>query len=73
MLEYFICCNFWELSSTGILLKLLSSLTAYGFTAYALGDPSVTVEEVTPSVFPSSPLLPSEVSFQDIITTVCLV
>lgn len=30
------------------------------FPAYALGDPSVTVEEVTPPVFPSGHLLPSE-------------
>ncbi|CAO2816291.1 unnamed protein product [Amaranthus hypochondriacus] len=40
---------------------LLSSyfLSSY-FPAYALGDPSVTIEEVTPSIFPSGPLLPSE-------------
>ncbi|XP_027153123.1 protease Do-like 8, chloroplastic [Coffea eugenioides] len=30
------------------------------FSAYALGDPSVTVEQVTPPVFPSGPLFPSE-------------
>ncbi|CAK9178943.1 unnamed protein product [Ilex paraguariensis] len=29
-------------------------------SAYALGDPSVTVEEVTPPVFPSGKLFPSE-------------
>ncbi|KAK9741144.1 hypothetical protein RND81_03G084900 [Saponaria officinalis] len=28
--------------------------------AYALGDPSMTVEQATPPVFPSGPLLPSE-------------
>ncbi|KAI5665643.1 hypothetical protein M9H77_15496 [Catharanthus roseus] len=30
------------------------------FSAYALGDPSVTVEQVTPTVFPSGPLFPAE-------------
>ncbi|XP_042496591.1 protease Do-like 8, chloroplastic isoform X1 [Macadamia integrifolia] len=30
------------------------------FSAYALGDPSVTIEEVTPPVSPSGPLFPSE-------------
>ncbi|KAL2499944.1 Protease Do-like 8 [Abeliophyllum distichum] len=30
------------------------------FPAYALGDPSVTVEQVTPPVFPSGALFPSE-------------
>ncbi|XP_021721388.1 protease Do-like 8, chloroplastic [Chenopodium quinoa] len=30
------------------------------FPAFALGDPSVTIEEVTPSVSPSGPLLPAE-------------
>lgn len=30
-------------------------------TAQALGDPSMTLEEVTPSVFPSGQLLPNEV------------
>ncbi|KNA25289.1 hypothetical protein SOVF_007920 [Spinacia oleracea] len=46
------------------LLRSFGALSCYFlstyFPAYALGDPSVTVEEVTPSVFPSSPLLPSE-------------
>jgi hypothetical protein len=32
-----------------------------GYTAQAAGDPSVTVEEVTPPVFPSAPLFPVEV------------
>lgn len=32
-------------------------------TAYALGDPSVTVEQVTPAVFPAGALFPSEVDF----------
>lgn len=32
--------------------------------AQALGDPSVTLEQVTPSVFSSGPLFPSEVTFQ---------
>lgn len=31
--------------------------------AYALGDPSVTVEQVTPAVFPAGALFPSEVDF----------
>lgn len=31
-------------------------------SAYALGDPSVTVEQVTPAVFPAGALFPSEVS-----------
>ncbi|XVF60523.1 hypothetical protein PTKIN_Ptkin08bG0054300 [Pterospermum kingtungense] len=46
---------------------LLASLFAYlsyypsrYLSAQALGDPSVTVEEVTPPVFPSGALLPSE-------------
>ncbi|KAJ4974450.1 hypothetical protein NE237_007624 [Protea cynaroides] len=30
------------------------------FSAYALGDPSVTIEEATPPVSPSGPLFPSE-------------
>ncbi|KAL8044060.1 hypothetical protein ABFS82_08G022700 [Erythranthe guttata] len=30
------------------------------FQAYALGDPSVTVEQVTPSVFSAGPLFPTE-------------
>ncbi|KAL2898640.1 Protease Do-like 8 chloroplastic [Bienertia sinuspersici] len=30
------------------------------FPAYALGDPSMTIEEVTPQVFNTEPLLPSE-------------
>lgn len=46
-----------------LVLTLQSALTAYGFAAYALGDPSVTVEEVTPPVFTTGPLLPSEVGF----------
>lgn len=33
----------------------------YGFTAQALGDPTVTIEEVTPPVFTSGPLFPIEV------------
>jgi len=33
-------------------------------TALALGDTSVTLEEVTPPVFSSEPLFPTEVSFQ---------
>ncbi|KAL3526514.1 hypothetical protein ACH5RR_011170 [Cinchona calisaya] len=46
---------------------LLASLFMYlGYhpsrylSAFALGDPSVTVEQVTPPVFPSGPLFPSE-------------
>ncbi|KAL4332408.1 hypothetical protein GQ457_07G002720 [Hibiscus cannabinus] len=46
---------------------LLASLIAYGsylpsryLSALALGDPSVTVEDVTPAVFPSGALFPSE-------------
>lgn len=33
-------------------------------TAQALGDPSVTLEEVTPPVFPSGALFPNEVCYQ---------
>lgn len=32
-------------------------------SAYALGDPSVTVEQVTPTVSPAGALFPSEVHF----------
>lgn len=32
-------------------------------TAQALGDPSVTIEEVTPSISPSGTLFPTEVLF----------
>lgn len=32
--------------------------------AQALGDPSVTIEEVTPPVFPSGALFPTEVHLQ---------
>lgn len=32
-------------------------------TAYALGDSSVTLEQVTPAVFPAGELFPSEVAF----------
>lgn len=42
-----------------LLLTMLS-----GLTAHALGDPSVTIEEVTPPVFPSGALFPSEVHSQ---------
>ncbi|KAK6129244.1 hypothetical protein DH2020_036953 [Rehmannia glutinosa] len=35
-------------------------LTSRYFPAYALGDPSVTVEQVTPPVFPAGTLFPSE-------------
>lgn len=31
------------------------------YAAHALGDPTVTLEEVTPQVFPSGPLFPTEV------------
>ena len=43
------------------------------FIAYALGDPSVTIEEVTPLVIPYGPLLPSEVGFHDKVATLCVV
>ncbi|KAE9449273.1 hypothetical protein C3L33_18828, partial [Rhododendron williamsianum] len=33
----------------------------FGYTAHALGDPSVTIEEVTPPVYPSGGLFPSEI------------
>jgi hypothetical protein len=33
-------------------------------TALALGDPSVKIEDVTPKIFPSGPLFPTEVSNQ---------
>lgn len=33
------------------------------FSAQALGDPSVTIEEVTPTVSPSPALFPTEVHF----------
>lgn len=36
----------------------------FGYTAHALGDPSVTVAEVTPPVYPSGGLFPSEVCLQ---------
>ncbi|RVW82693.1 Protease Do-like 8, chloroplastic [Vitis vinifera] len=42
--------------SSGLLL--ISGLV--GCTAHALGDPSVTIEEVTPPVSPSGPLFPTE-------------
>ncbi|KAL2523099.1 Protease Do-like 8 [Forsythia ovata] len=35
-------------------------LSSRYFPAYALGDPSVTIEQVTPPVFPSGALFPSE-------------
>ncbi len=31
-------------------------------TALALGDPSVKIDDVTPKIFPSGPLFPTEVS-----------
>lgn len=37
-----------------------------GYAAHALGDPSVTVEQVTPPVFPSGALLPPEVHINSI-------
>lgn len=40
-------------------LLLISALV--GCTAHALGDPSVTIEEVTPPVSASGPLFPTEV------------
>ncbi|KAI4352582.1 hypothetical protein L6164_006819 [Bauhinia variegata] len=47
--------------------RLLASLVMYSsyhpsryLSAQALGDPSVTIEEVTPPVFPSGPLFPTE-------------
>lgn len=36
------------------------------YEAFALGDTSVTVEQVTPPVFPSGPLFPSEVNFHSL-------
>lgn len=36
----------------------------FGYTAHALGDLSVTIEEVTPPVYPSGGLFPSEVYLQ---------
>ncbi|KAL9247713.1 hypothetical protein vseg_021116 [Gypsophila vaccaria] len=45
------------LRSFGILAYYFSS--SY-FQAYALGEPSMTVEQATPPIFPSGPLLPSE-------------
>jgi hypothetical protein len=32
--------------------------------AFALGDTSVKIEDVTPKIFPSGPLFPTEVSVQ---------
>lgn len=36
----------------------------FSLTALALGDPSVTIEKVTPAVYPSGTLFPSEVGSQ---------
>ncbi|KMS99225.1 hypothetical protein BVRB_2g046640 [Beta vulgaris subsp. vulgaris] len=51
-------------SSRRELLRNFGVLSCYFVSnylpAYALGDPSVTIEEVTPPVFPSGPLLSSE-------------
>lgn len=33
----------------------------FSFAALALGDPSVTIEKVAPTVYPSETLFPSEV------------
>lgn len=41
-------------------LFMYSICNAPSNAAYALGDPSVTVEQVTPPVFPSGPLFPAE-------------
>ncbi|XP_078444464.1 trypsin family protein with PDZ domain-containing protein [Wolffia australiana] len=45
------------LSSLGVFLSLRPSRYS---SALALGDPSVTIEEVSPLVYPSGPLFPSE-------------
>ncbi|KAF6160034.1 hypothetical protein GIB67_033118, partial [Kingdonia uniflora] len=42
------------------LVYLWSNPPSRYFSALALGDPSVTIEEVTPHVFPSGPLFPYE-------------
>ncbi|KAI8533927.1 hypothetical protein RHMOL_Rhmol10G0048800 [Rhododendron molle] len=41
-----------------VFLLIISS--NFGYTAHALGDPSVTIEEVTPPVYPSGGLFPYE-------------
>ncbi|KAK6155097.1 hypothetical protein DH2020_009345 [Rehmannia glutinosa] len=43
-----------------IFTLILLYIKSFYFTAYALGDPSVTVEQVTPPVFPAGTLFPSE-------------
>lgn len=52
-----------------IRILLLMSEYAMNFwhAAQALGDPSVTVEDVTPPIFPSGALFPTEVRFYYVI------
>ncbi|KAK4750093.1 hypothetical protein SAY87_027542 [Trapa incisa] len=44
----------------GVLFSSFFVYSVYPFQAHALGDPTVTLEEVTPQVFPSGPLFPAE-------------
>lgn len=47
-----------------LLVTAFDSVMNWGYTAQALGDPSVTIEQVTPPVFPSGALFPTEVHCQ---------
>ncbi|CAN6239720.1 unnamed protein product [Urochloa humidicola] len=65
-------CDLGEMSSKTLLLvskRKLIALSAFCFSLYpsrylsalALGEPSVKIEDVTPKIFPSGPLFPTEI------------